>query len=598
LLSPFGTDNPPEPDFVAILDAESLADLERNRTWVEWKVMRQYLGIYNEALASMRDINYLIAIDTRYVGEAAGEARDEELVRLVFRFMNSYLRSALNAREVRTAYNVLNQYRLLVESMLRQGHDEVAYTGVQHLLYYGHVSFDLKLTFVTETVAYDVATILQCASEVASPRERDMLAEFLELDRPLRVRSQEKALLGVRKAQVKLAAYLLLHGNEAAARTIRDDMRDEPPERRQQIQEQLEKVESKDFWEITDRGRNFEYMPPSSAASSRGSSPGSTPIDAPADPGSTWWSAPARRRRTRAWLGAALSGGLGWSRRACRPTSMTAGPHMRADALHPGALGLEPWVALVLALVLVAINGFFVAAEFALVKLRSTQIEPLVKAGDRRAVVAARITERLDTYLSAIQLGITLASLALGWIGEPAFSFLVRPVFALVPGTTEIMVQTVSASAAFVVITALHIVLGEVAPKSLAIRRPDTTSLWVAIPLHVFSIVAYPAIWLLNHAALGVLRLVGIHDVGHEAGQSEEELRLLLASRRGLRLSAYKRQLLDHALELSHRTARQAMVPRADVAYVSVEQGIADAITLSRARGFTRLPSATATSIT
>ncbi len=263
---------------------------------------------------------------------------------------------------------------------------------------------------------------------------------------------------------------------------------------------------------------------------------------------------------------------------------------MRADALHPGPLGLEPWVALVLALVLVAINGFFVAAEFALVKLRSTQIEPLVKAGDRRAVVAARITERLDTYLSAIQLGITLASLALGWIGEPAFSFLVRPVFALVPGTTEIMVQTVSASAAFVVITALHIVLGEVAPKSLAIRRPDTTSLWVAIPLHVFSIVAYPAIWLLNHAALGVLRLVGIHDVGHEAGQSEEELRLLLASRRGLRLSAYKRQLLDHALELSHRTARQAMVPRADVAYVSVEQGIADAITLSRARGFTRLP--------
>jgi len=256
-----GADIRENPDFVA-MDAESLADLERNRTWVEWKVMRQYLGIYNEALASMRDINYLIAIDTRYIGEAAGQGRDEELVRLVFRFMNSYLRSALNAREVRTAYNVLNQYRLLVESMLRQGHDEVAHTGVQHLLYYGHVSFDMKLTFVTETVAYDVATILQCASEVASPREREMLAEFLELDRPLRVRSQEKALLGVRKAQVKLAAYLLLHGNEAAARTIHDDMRDEPPERRQQIQEQLEKVESKDFWEITDRGRNFEYMPP------------------------------------------------------------------------------------------------------------------------------------------------------------------------------------------------------------------------------------------------------------------------------------------------------------------------------------------------
>lgn len=256
-----GADIRENPDFVA-MDAESLSDLERDRTWVEWKVMRQYLGIYNEALVSMRDINYLIAIDTRYIGEAAGQARDEDLVRLVFRFMNSYLRSALNAREVRTAYNVLNQYRLLVESMIRQGHDEVAYVGVQHLLYYGHVSFDMKLTFVTETVAYDVATILQCANEAGSPRERAMLAEFLELDRPLRVRSQEKALLGVRKAQVKLAAYLLCHGHEAEARMIRDDMRDEPIERRLQIQEQLEKVESKDFWEITDRGRNFEYMPP------------------------------------------------------------------------------------------------------------------------------------------------------------------------------------------------------------------------------------------------------------------------------------------------------------------------------------------------
>ncbi len=269
---------------------------------------------------------------------------------------------------------------------------------------------------------------------------------------------------------------------------------------------------------------------------------------------------------------------------------MTAGPNTPGEALHAGALGLDPWVALVLAVVLVAINGFFVAAEFALVKLRSTQLEPLVKAGDRRAIVAVWITERLDTYLSAIQLGITLASLALGWIGEPAFSFLVRPVFALVPGTTEAMVQTVSATAAFVVITVLHIVLGEVAPKSLAIRRPDTTSLWVAIPLYAFSMVAYPAIWLLNQAALGVLRLVGIRDVGHEAGQSEEELRLLLASRRGLRLGAYKRQLLDNALELSHRTARQAMVPRADVEYVSVDQGIADVISLSRATGYTRLP--------
>ncbi|MBN2194310.1 MAG: DUF2254 domain-containing protein [Polyangiaceae bacterium] len=253
------------PDFVA-MDPESLADLEARKTWVEWKVMREYLGIYNEALVSMRDINYLIAIDTRYIGEAAGAARDDELLRLVFRFMNSYLRSTLNAREVRTAYNVLNQYRLLVETMIRQGHHDLAFEAVQYLLYYGHVSFDMKLTFVTETVAYDVSTVCQIACDVGSPCEERMLAEFLELDRPLRVRSQEKALLGVRKAQVKLASYYLMRGNEAKARMICDDMRDEPPDRRLQIQEQLEKVGNKDFWEIIDRGRNFEYMPPEQRA--------------------------------------------------------------------------------------------------------------------------------------------------------------------------------------------------------------------------------------------------------------------------------------------------------------------------------------------
>ena len=207
------------PDFVA-MDPESLLDLERRRTWVEWKVMRQYLGIYNEALGSMRDINYLIAIDTRYIGEAAGAARDTELIVLVFRFMNSYLRSTLNARDVRTAYNVLNQYRLLVEAMIRQKNGRAAVEGVRHMNYYGHVSFDMKLTFVTETVAYDLSALCQYANEQGAPEEEEMLSHFLELDRPLRVSSQENALLGVRKAQVKLAAYYLMRGEQAKARRI------------------------------------------------------------------------------------------------------------------------------------------------------------------------------------------------------------------------------------------------------------------------------------------------------------------------------------------------------------------------------------------
>jgi hypothetical protein len=247
------------PDLVA-MDPESLGDLEQRRTWVEWKVLRQYLGIYNEALASMRDINYLIAIDTRYVGEAALASGDRDLVELVFRYMNSYLRATLNARDVRTAYNVLNQYRLLVEAMIRGGSRGQALAGFSHLSYYGHVSFDIKLTFVTETIAYDMSTLVQAAHEARSGDEDAMLNKFLELDRPLRASVQESALLGIRKAQVKLAAYYLVAGEDDKARRIADDMANEPKARLRTVREALESVVSKEFWEISDRGHNFEYM--------------------------------------------------------------------------------------------------------------------------------------------------------------------------------------------------------------------------------------------------------------------------------------------------------------------------------------------------
>jgi hypothetical protein len=228
---------------------------------VEWKVMRQYLGIYNEALSCMRDINYLIAIDTRYIGEAAVQYKDESLIGLVFRFMNSYLRATLNARDVRTAYNVLNQYRLLVEAMLRLGYGHAALEGVRHMIYYGHVSFDMKLTFVTETVAYDVSALCQYAHELGSEQELDMLQKFLQLDQPLRTKSQEGALLGVRKAQVKLAAFYISTEQLDRARLICEDMENELPERLRAVYGALQNVRSKDFWEIIDRGRNFEFMP-------------------------------------------------------------------------------------------------------------------------------------------------------------------------------------------------------------------------------------------------------------------------------------------------------------------------------------------------
>jgi hypothetical protein len=250
------------PDFVA-MDPESLRELEADRTWLEWKALRQYLGIYAEAQADMPDINYLIAIDTRYVGEAAFARGDRAVVELAFRFMNSYLRAALNARAVRTAYNVLNQYRLLVESMIRGVADDIALDGVRHMIYYGRTSYDMQLGFVTETVAYDVSALC----EFAHGQHRDglddkMLAMFLELDQPLRVRRQEAGLQGIRKAQLKLACYYLAAGAEDRARRIAADMAGEDRERLRAIREQLSRVESKEFWEIIDRGRNFEYMPP------------------------------------------------------------------------------------------------------------------------------------------------------------------------------------------------------------------------------------------------------------------------------------------------------------------------------------------------
>jgi hypothetical protein len=247
------------PDVVA-LDPEAREELVERRTWVEWKAMRQFLGIYNEALAPMPDINHLIAIDTRYIGEAAADAADEQAMLLTFRYMNSYLRATLNAKNVRTAYNVLNQYRQLVEAMMKKGFGKIARGAFEHMKYYGHVSYDMKLPFVTETIAYDMGNLCEVAHQLAMPEQDVMLATFLELD--AHNRKSEQALKGVRKAQVKLAAYYLALDDRERARRIYTDMEHDPPERLAAIRDELARVETKDFWEIVDRGRNFEFMPP------------------------------------------------------------------------------------------------------------------------------------------------------------------------------------------------------------------------------------------------------------------------------------------------------------------------------------------------
>jgi len=248
------------PDFVA-MDAESMQNLESSRCWVEWKVLRQYLGIYNEALDSMQDINYLIAINTRYIGEAAASVGEHEVVDMSFRFMNSYLRAAINARGIRTAYNILHQYRMLIESMLTGNHGQYALKGVNHLKYYGHLAFDNNLAFIAETVAYDLSALCQFAHAEKMPEHDKILKQFLDMDRPTRGHRQERSLSGVRKAQAKLATYYLLQEEEALARLIAEDMISDSPESLQVIRDELASVDSLYFWEIIDRGRNFEYLP-------------------------------------------------------------------------------------------------------------------------------------------------------------------------------------------------------------------------------------------------------------------------------------------------------------------------------------------------
>ena len=183
------------------------------------------------------------------------------------------------------------------------------------------------------------------------------------------------------------------------------------------------------------------------------------------------------------------------------------------------------------ALFLVALNGFFVAAEFGLVKLRQTRIRAIVKTQGLRGRILATVHNQLDAYLSACQLGITLASLGLGWIGEPAFARLLEPLFALLGVTSPELIHGISFVFAFVIISFLHIVVGELAPKSMAIRNPERVGLWCAMPLYGFYWTMYPAIWLLNLSANWVLRVSGLGGAhGHDSRYSSDELKLILRS--------------------------------------------------------------------
>jgi CBS domain containing-hemolysin-like protein len=247
---------------------------------------------------------------------------------------------------------------------------------------------------------------------------------------------------------------------------------------------------------------------------------------------------------------------------------------------------------LFLAALLVFLNAFFVAAEFAIVKVRSTRVQELVREGVRGSMAAQGAIQNLDAYLSATQLGITLASLGLGWIGEPAFAGLLTPILAAIGIWSANVVHSIALAIAFAAITFLHIVLGELAPKSLAIRRPEDVSLLVSPPLQLFYRIFYPALWFLNASSSLILRLLYIAPASEsELAHSEEELRLLLAeSHRTGTLSASKRKLLENVFDYTRRSAKHIMVPRAEIVYLSLARPVAENLDTIRQSQHTRYP--------
>lgn len=259
--------------------------------------------------------------------------------------------------------------------------------------------------------------------------------------------------------------------------------------------------------------------------------------------------------------------------------------HNATDLLH-----LVLKILLVLGLVL--FNGFFVAAEFALVKIRETQLDMLVAKGVFRAKVARSIISHLNAYLGATQLGITVASLGLGWAGEPVFTALLSPLLVSLHVQSEAARHTIAFAVGFSALTFLHISAGELAPKWTAIQNPLPIALWVAQPLRWFFIVSYPFNWLLNRTAQWLLRQAGI-EASSEAKRvhSEEELRLLLTtSQKQSGATAFGRAVVLNALDLRRRLAREVMRPRQEIVALDTEASIAHCLDTAEKTRYSRFP--------
>ena len=247
---------------------------------------------------------------------------------------------------------------------------------------------------------------------------------------------------------------------------------------------------------------------------------------------------------------------------------------------------------LFLALFLVALNAFFVAAEFSFVKVRKTRLDIRAIAGDKRATSALFGVKHLDEYLSVCQLGITLSSLGLGWVGESAVSGLLAPVFELFGITNPALITTLSVAIGFSIITFLHVVFGELAPKIVSIQKAEATALLLARPMRVMYFIWKPIVVVMNGIALAVLRLAGLRPTSeHESSHSPQELRMLVldSSKRG-RLDKEEGRMLDNIFSFYDKVAKDIMLHRMDVIALDVASTVEAAVARGHESGHTRFP--------
>jgi CBS domain containing-hemolysin-like protein len=244
------------------------------------------------------------------------------------------------------------------------------------------------------------------------------------------------------------------------------------------------------------------------------------------------------------------------------------------------------------ALFLVLLNGFFVAAEFAIVRLRATKVDALAEAHGWRGHILRTVHNQMDAYLSACQLGITLSSLGLGWVGEPAFAHLLEPLLAAIGIESQKLVHGIAFFSAFAIISYLHIVVGELAPKSWAIRKPELLSLWTAVPLYLFYWAMYPAIFLLNASANAILRVAGQGEPGphHEHHYSRDELKLILHSSRASDPSDQDMRVLASAVELGELEVVDWANSREDLVYLPLTAALDEVFSVFRRHKYSRYP--------